>query len=58
MGGVSGKGSPKYWIIVIKPEKIFYEMVGVSEKYNKKGYFNSIIQNAYTNSIHYLRVIN
>nr|YP_010154024.1 50S ribosomal protein L16 [Corydalis adunca]YP_010475709.1 ribosomal protein L16 [Corydalis stricta]QQW51857.1 50S ribosomal protein L16 [Corydalis adunca]UVH69996.1 ribosomal protein L16 [Corydalis stricta] len=28
----SGKGSPEYWISVVKPGRILYEMVGVSEK--------------------------
>ena len=27
----SGKGSPEYWVAVIKPGKILYEMQGVSE---------------------------
>ena len=26
----SGKGSPEYWVAVIKPGKILYEMSGVS----------------------------
>jgi large subunit ribosomal protein L16 len=27
----SGKGSPKYWVSVIRPGRILYEMGGVSE---------------------------
>nr|YP_010610430.1 ribosomal protein L16 [Vallisneria natans]WAO28695.1 ribosomal protein L16 [Vallisneria natans] len=27
----SGKGDPKYWIVVVKPGRILYEMIGVSE---------------------------
>nr|YP_010894693.1 ribosomal protein L16 [Hypecoum leptocarpum]WJW71563.1 ribosomal protein L16 [Hypecoum leptocarpum] len=27
----SGKGSPEYWVSVVKPGRILYEMVGVSE---------------------------
>ena len=27
----SGKGDPKYWICVVKPGRILYEMAGVSE---------------------------
>ena len=27
----SGKGSPEYWVAVVKPGKILYEMRGVSE---------------------------
>ncbi|VAH11619.1 unnamed protein product [Triticum turgidum subsp. durum] len=27
----SGKGSPKYWVSVVKPGRILYEMGGVSE---------------------------
>jgi len=27
----SGKGSPEYWVAVIKPGKIIYEITGVSE---------------------------
>lgn len=26
-----GKGNPEYWIVVVKPGRILYEMVGVSE---------------------------
>nr|UHJ17481.1 50S ribosomal protein L16 [Corydalis mucronifera]DBA09511.1 TPA_asm: ribosomal protein L16 [Corydalis boweri]DBA09583.1 TPA_asm: ribosomal protein L16 [Corydalis hendersonii var. altocristata]DBA09654.1 TPA_asm: ribosomal protein L16 [Corydalis mucronifera] len=28
----SGKGSPEYWVSVVKPGRILYEMIGVSEK--------------------------
>jgi large subunit ribosomal protein L16 len=28
----SGKGAPAYWVAVIKPQKIIYEIKGVSEK--------------------------
>ena len=27
----SGKGSPEYWVSVVKPGRILYEMGGVSE---------------------------
>nr|YP_010932366.1 ribosomal protein L16 [Hormidiella parvula]WKT06004.1 ribosomal protein L16 [Hormidiella parvula] len=27
----SGKGSPEYWVTVVKPGRILYEMTGVSE---------------------------
>nr|YP_007476388.1 Rpl16 [Trithuria inconspicua]AHB38692.1 ribosomal protein L16 [Trithuria filamentosa]AHB38729.1 ribosomal protein L16 [Trithuria filamentosa]CCJ32555.1 Rpl16 [Trithuria inconspicua] len=27
----SGKGSPEYWVSVVKPDRILYEMGGVSE---------------------------
>ena len=27
----SGKGSPEYWVAVVKPGRILYEMSGVSE---------------------------
>ncbi|GKV28277.1 hypothetical protein SLEP1_g37355 [Rubroshorea leprosula] len=27
-----GKGSPKYWVAVVKPGRILYEMDGVAEK--------------------------
>uniref|UniRef100_A0A453ICT5 50S ribosomal protein L16, chloroplastic n=1 Tax=Aegilops tauschii subsp. strangulata TaxID=200361 RepID=A0A453ICT5_AEGTS len=27
----SGKGSPEYWVAVVKPSGILYEMGGVSE---------------------------
>lgn len=27
----SGKGSPEYWVAVVKPQKIIYEMKGVPE---------------------------
>lgn len=28
----SGKGSPEYWVAVVKPERILFEMGGVSEE--------------------------
>nr|YP_010966057.1 ribosomal protein L16 [Opuntia colubrina]YP_010967271.1 ribosomal protein L16 [Opuntia retrorsa]UXG53488.1 ribosomal protein L16 [Opuntia retrorsa]WNM92213.1 ribosomal protein L16 [Opuntia colubrina]WNM93571.1 ribosomal protein L16 [Opuntia retrorsa] len=28
----SGKGSPRYWVVVVKPGRILYEISGVSEK--------------------------
>lgn len=28
----SGKGSPEYWVAVVKPGKILYELTGVSSK--------------------------
>ena len=27
----SGKGSPEYWVAIVKPGRILYEMGGVSE---------------------------
>lgn len=27
----SGKGSPEFWVAVVKPGKILYEMKGISE---------------------------
>nr|AXR86863.1 ribosomal protein L16 [Parashorea macrophylla] len=32
MGSGKGKGSPKYWVAVVKPGRILYEMDGVAEK--------------------------
>ncbi|CAI8597898.1 unnamed protein product [Vicia faba] len=32
----SGKGSPKYWVAVVKPDKILYEMGGVLENIARK----------------------
>jgi len=32
----SGKGAPAYWVAVIKPQKIIYEIKGVSEKTARK----------------------
>lgn len=32
----SGKGAPAYWVAVIKPKKIIYEIKGVSEKTARK----------------------
>ncbi|CAH9120574.1 unnamed protein product [Cuscuta europaea] len=49
----SGKGSPEYWVAVVKPGRILFEMGGVTKKYCQKSYFNSSIKNADTNSIHY-----
>nr|YP_009309813.1 ribosomal protein L16 [Orobanche pancicii]ALJ02268.1 ribosomal protein L16 [Orobanche pancicii] len=31
MGSGKGKGSPKYWVAVVKPGRILYEMSGVKE---------------------------
>nr|YP_008965596.1 ribosomal protein L16 [Phelipanche purpurea]CDH98343.1 ribosomal protein L16 [Phelipanche purpurea] len=31
MGSGIGKGSPKYWIAIVKPGRILYEMGGVTE---------------------------
>lgn len=32
----SGKGNPEYWVAVLKPRKIIYEINGVSEKIARK----------------------
>lgn len=32
----SGKGNPEYWVAVLKPKKIIYEINGVSEKIARK----------------------
>ncbi|MBA0644906.1 hypothetical protein Goklo_013074, partial [Gossypium klotzschianum] len=32
----SGKGSPEYWVVVVKPGRILYEMSGVAENIAKK----------------------
>ena len=32
----SGKGAPEYWVAVIKPKKIIYEVKGVNEKIARK----------------------
>ena len=32
----SGKGAPTYWVAVVKPQKIIYEIKGVSEKTARK----------------------
>ena len=28
----SGKGSPEYWVAVVKPGRVMFEMAGVSEE--------------------------
>ena len=28
----SGKGSPEYWVAVVKPERILFEMAGITEE--------------------------
>ena len=33
---VSGKGSPEYWVAVVKPGRIMFEMDGVSEEQAKE----------------------
>ncbi|CAH1417794.1 unnamed protein product [Lactuca virosa] len=33
---VSGKGSPEYWVAVVKPSRILYEMGGVTENIAKR----------------------
>jgi large subunit ribosomal protein L16 len=32
----SGKGSPEYWVAVVKPGRILYEMGGVTENIARK----------------------
>nr|CDI27983.1 chloroplast 50S ribosomal protein L19 [Acetabularia acetabulum] len=32
----SGKGSPEYWVAIIKPGKIIYEVTGISEPIARK----------------------
>ncbi len=32
----SGKGNPEYWVFVLKPQKIIYELEGVSKKTARK----------------------
>lgn len=32
----SGKGNPEFWVAVLKPQKIIYEIEGVSEKVARK----------------------
>nr|MBN8156796.1 50S ribosomal protein L16 [Vibrio vulnificus] len=32
----SGKGSPEYWVAVVKPGRILYEMGGVAENIARK----------------------
>nr|ANB40234.1 ribosomal protein L16 [Koshicola spirodelophila] len=32
----SGKGAPQYWVAVVKPGRILYEMKGISEKLAKQ----------------------
>ncbi|KAK8363816.1 hypothetical protein V6Z12_A03G188500 [Gossypium hirsutum] len=32
----SGKGSPEYWVAVVKPSRILYEMSGVAENIARK----------------------
>ena len=33
---VSGKGSPEYWVAIVKPGRILYEMGGVAESVARK----------------------
>ena len=32
----SGKGSPEYWVAVVKPGRVMFEMDGVSEEQAKE----------------------
>ena len=32
----SGKGSPEYWVAVVKPERVMFEIGGVSEKFARE----------------------
>nr|ASN79080.1 ribosomal protein L16 [Pterospora andromedea] len=36
MGSGKGKGSPEYWVAVVKPGRILYEMDGVAERIARK----------------------
>nr|VDD65499.1 unnamed protein product [Brassica oleracea] len=49
----SGKGSPEYWVAVVKPGKILYEMGGVPENIARKAISIAASKNAYKNPIHY-----
>ena len=33
---VSGKGSPEYWVAVVKPGRVLFEMDGISEEVAKE----------------------
>jgi hypothetical protein len=37
----SGKGSPEYWIALIQPGRILYEMKGVTESIAKEAFRNA-----------------
>nr|YP_009472440.1 ribosomal protein L16 [Bryopsis sp. HV04063]ARO74118.1 ribosomal protein L16 [Bryopsis sp. HV04063] len=37
----SGKGNPEYWVSIIKPGKILYELKGVSYSIAKKAFINA-----------------
>ena len=34
----SGKGSPEYWVAVVKPGRVMFEIGGVSEETGTRGY--------------------
>lgn len=34
----SGKGSPEYWVAVVKPDKVLFEMAGVPESVAKEAF--------------------
>jgi large subunit ribosomal protein L16 len=40
----SGKGSPEYWVSVIKPGRILYEMGGVSETVTRAAAYKMTIR--------------
>ena len=31
----SGKGSPEYWVAVVKPDRVLFEIAGVSEEISR-----------------------
>jgi len=34
----SGKGSPEYWVAVVKPDRIMFEMAGVTEEVAREAF--------------------
>jgi large subunit ribosomal protein L16 len=34
----AGKGSPEFWVAVVKPGRVMFEIAGVSEEKSKRSY--------------------
>ena len=42
----SGKGAPEYWVAVVKPGRVMFEIGGVSEESGPRGYASGCLQAA------------
>ncbi|KAL8151501.1 hypothetical protein V2J09_021309 [Rumex salicifolius] len=53
----SGKGSPEYWVAVVKPGRILYEISGVTEKIAQKATHLNVADNSGARELMCIRII-